>query len=28
MLGSGIRLKIMEIHWNEVSLELVAGKKD
>jgi hypothetical protein len=28
MLGSGIRLKIMEIHWNEVSLELNAGKKD
>ena len=28
MLGSGIRLEIMEIHWNEVSFELVAGKKD
>jgi hypothetical protein len=28
MLGSGIRLKIMEIHWNEVSLGLVAGKTD
>ena len=28
MLGSGIRLEIMEIHWNEISFKLVAGKRD